>query len=69
MLFVFKNKNHFIANLEIHSQDTRQCANFHQPISNPTKYRKGIYYSGVRVYNNLPPHIKDISDNPKNFEL
>jgi hypothetical protein len=34
-----------------------------------TKYQKGIYCSGEAVYNNLPPHIKDISADPKNFEL
>jgi len=71
-LFCFlwsKNKNQFIANLEIHNVDTRQHTNFHQPTSNLTKYQKGIYHSEVRVYNNLPPHIKDISDDPKNFEL
>ena len=67
MLFVITN-NQFIANLEIHSVDTRQHTNFHQPTLNMTKYQNGIYYSGVRVYNNLPPHI-DIFDDPKNFEL
>jgi hypothetical protein len=69
MLFVIKNKNQFIVNPEIHCVDTRQHTNFHHPTSNLTKYQKGIYYSGVRVYNNLPPHIKDIADDPKNFEL
>ena len=69
MLFVIKNKDQFIAYLEICSVDTKQHTNFHQPTSNLTKYQKGIYYSGVRVYNNLPPHIKDISDDPKNFKL
>jgi hypothetical protein len=52
---------------EIHSVDTTQHTNLHQPISNVTKYHKGIYYSGEGVYSNLPPHIKDTSDDPKNF--
>jgi len=55
--------------MEIHNVVTRQHTNLHQPTSNLTKYQTGIYYSGVRVYNNLPPHIKDISDYPKSFEL
>ena len=54
---------------EIHTVDTTQHANLHQPISNLTKYQNGIYYSGEGVYNNLPPHIKDITHDPKNFEL
>ena len=69
MLFVIKNKNQFIANLEIHSVDTRQHTNFNRPTSNLTKYQKRIYYSEVTVYNNLIPRIKDTSDDPKNFEL
>jgi len=54
---------------EIHSADTTQDTKFHQPILNLTKYHTGIYYSVEGVYNNSPPHIKDISDDPKNFEL
>jgi len=65
MPFVIKNKNQFKGNSEIHSVDTRQHTNLHQPTLNLTKYQKGIYYSEVRVQNNLPPHIKDISDDPK----
>ena len=53
---------------EIHSVDTTQHTNLHQPTSNLTNYQKGFYYSGG-VYNNLPPNIKDISDDPKNFKL
>ena len=70
---VIKNNNQFIANSEIYSVDTRQHTNFHQPTSNLTKYRKGICYSRVTVYNNLPLQIKDIYiciyDDPTNFEL
>ena len=69
MLIVIKNRNQFLANLEIHSVDTRQHTNFYQHTSNLTTYQKRIYCSGVRVYNNLPPHIKDTFDDPKNFEL
>jgi hypothetical protein len=68
MLFVVKNNNKFLANSEIHGINTRQHNNLHQPLSNLTKYQKGIYYSGLKVYNNLPPHIKDTSDDLKKFE-
>jgi hypothetical protein len=29
----------------------------------------GIYYSGTKVYNNLPQHIKDVSDDIRRFEV
>jgi hypothetical protein len=67
MLFVIKSKNEFVVNSEIHSINTRHY-NLHQPISKLTKYQKVIYYSGLKVYNNLPPHIKDTSDDLKKFE-
>jgi hypothetical protein len=69
MMFITKNKNQFTVNSEIHNINTRQHTNLHQPTSNLARYQQGIYYSGVRVYNNLPSHMKQMSDDPKNFEL
>jgi len=69
MMFIIKNKNQFTLNSEIHNIHTRQHTNLHQPTSNLTGYQKEIYFSGVRVYNNLPSHIKQLSYDPKNFEL
>jgi hypothetical protein len=69
VMFIIKNKNQFTVNSEIHDINTRQNTNLHQPTSNLTGYQQGIYYSGVRVCNKLPPHIKQLSENPKNFEL
>jgi len=50
---------------EIHHIDIRQHANFHQPSMNLTKYQKGIYCLGVKVFNMLPFYIKMESDIPK----
>jgi hypothetical protein len=61
--------NQFIVNSEVYSINTTQHYNLHKPVSILTKYEEGIYYTGLRVYNNPPPHIKDTFDNPKNFEL
>ena len=32
------------------------------PTANLTVYQKGIYYSGIQIYNHLPTAIKDLSD-------
>ena len=66
---MIRNKNHFLVNSEIYHIDTRQHANFHQPSVNVTKYQKGVYYLGVKVYNMLPVYIKIEYDNPKKFKL
>jgi hypothetical protein len=34
-----------------------------------TKYQKGAYFSGIKVYNCLPTRIKQISGDVNKFEL
>jgi hypothetical protein len=68
IIFITKNGNKLIANSEIHGINTRQQNNLYQPLANLSKYQKGIYYLGTKVYNNLPQHIKDTSDYTKVFE-
>jgi hypothetical protein len=63
MLFLVKNKNLFIFFSENHTKSTRQTINFYQPITNFTVYQRGVHYMGIKIFNNLPPHIKDISSN------
>jgi hypothetical protein len=40
----------------------------HVPQATLTMYQKGVYYSGIRVFNGLPTDIKDISDSPVKFK-
>jgi hypothetical protein len=68
-MFIIKNKHQFTVNSEIHNINTRQHSNLHQPAPNLTGFKQGIYYSGMKIYNKLPPHIKQLSDNPMTFEL
>ena len=68
MLSVVKNKDFFILNSENHSKGTRQLNNLHHPITNLTIYQKEAHYMGIRIFNNLPPYIKEISHNIKKFE-
>jgi len=58
-----------MANSEIYHTDSRQHANFHQPSMNMTKYQKGVYYLGVKVFNMFPSDKKKESDNTKKFRL
>ena len=32
------------------------------PIANLTKFQKGVYYSGIKIFNNLPHGIKDLAN-------
>jgi len=68
-LFVVKNKNLFILNSENCTKSSRQFNHFYQPITNLTIYQMGVHYMGIKIFNNLPPYIKDISNNVRKFEM
>ena len=39
------------------------------PTTNLTIYQKGVYYSGIKIYNHLPTAIKDLSGDKNKFKL
>jgi hypothetical protein len=39
------------------------------PKTNLTKYQKGVYYTGIKLFNNLPPTIKSLNHDIKIFKL
>jgi len=43
--------------------------NFYQPITNFTVHQKGVHYMSIRIFNSLPPHIEDISNTVRKFEI
>ena len=66
LMFVVKNKDHFKMNLDIHSFNTRFNYDLHAPIANWAVFQKGVWYSGIKVYNHLPLTLKQQShDIPK----
>jgi len=67
MFFVVKNKNLFTLNSQNHTKITRQFNNFYHPITNLTVYQRGVHCMGIKIFNTLPPYIKDISNNAKKF--
>jgi hypothetical protein len=48
--------------------NTRQKYNFHLPSSNLSLYQKGVYFTGIKVNNNLPQSIKNLSNDTKQFK-
>jgi hypothetical protein len=36
--------------------------------SNLSLYQKGVYFTGIKVFNNLPQNIKNLSNNTKQFK-
>ena len=60
-IFVIKNKHLFYTNNQIHSTHTRFKTNLHPPTANLTKFQKAVYYSAIKIFNNLPHEIKDLA--------
>jgi hypothetical protein len=56
---------------DIHNRNTRQDYNFnlYQPSGHWPLYRKGAYYMGIRVLNNLLVFIKQFYNNSNDFKL
>ena len=69
LLFVNKYKDQFLSNSQVHKINTRQTFDLYVPTANLTIYQKGIYYSGIKIYNHLPTAIKDLSDDKNKFKL
>jgi ferric iron reductase protein FhuF len=55
-------------NLEVHNHDTTSANNFHLSITNLTKYQKGAYYTGIKIFNYLPNHIKNVANEIQVFK-
>jgi len=69
LLFVVNNIDEFTINSDVHSINTRHRTDLHHPLTKLTKYKKGVYYSGIKIFNYLPQSIKKLSWNMKNFKL
>jgi len=59
---VIKNKHLFYTNNQIHIIHTRFKTNLHPPTANLTKFQKGVYYSAIKIFNNLLHEIKDLAN-------
>jgi len=67
-IFVTKNKHLFHTNDQIHSVHTRFKTNLHPPTAHLTQFQKGVYFSAIKIFNNLPHDIKDLANKPMPFQ-
>jgi hypothetical protein len=65
----FKNKDQFLSNSLVHKTNTRQTFDMYVLTANLTMCQKGVYYSGIKIYNYLPTAIKDLSGDKNKFKL
>jgi hypothetical protein len=66
--FVVENLDIFQRNTNVHNVNTRCKYDLRMPNMNLIKYQKGVYYTGIKLFNNLPPTIKSLNHNIKVFK-
>jgi len=66
--FVSNNREQYFANSEIHIINTRHTSNLHLPRAHLNIYQKGVYYSGIKIFNSLPRDIKTCIYIPRTFK-
>jgi hypothetical protein len=65
MSFV-KNKDVFKTNSEFHNFSTRYNHDLRIPTANLTLLQHGVWYTGIKTYNQLPSTLKELpNDIPK----
>jgi hypothetical protein len=52
----------------MHTINTRQNNNLYVPAANLTVYQKGVYYSGIKIFNHLPTTLKNLSHDKNKFQ-
>jgi hypothetical protein len=52
----------YTPNSDIHTKNTRNKSNLFLPQTRLTKYQKGVYFAGIKIFNHLPQKIKKLSD-------
>jgi len=57
-IFSIKNEHLFYTNNQIHCIHTRFKTNLHPPTANLTKFQKGVHFSAIKIFNNLPHNIR-----------
>jgi hypothetical protein len=58
----------FTTNSDIHTKNTRNKSNLYVPQSRLTKYQKGAYFAGIKIFNHLPENIKKLSGDINKFK-
>ena len=57
MLFAVKNPYIYQTNMSVHGMNTRQQNKLHITLVRLSSMQRGIYYSSVKIFNQLPQNI------------
>ena len=55
----------FKSNSAVYPVNTRHCSDLYLPSTRLSRVQKGVYHTGTKVFNCLPPRIKSLSSDMK----
>jgi hypothetical protein len=62
LFVVYYNRDKFFIISEIHNTNTGHSSNIHLPLADLHIYQKRVYFSGIKIFNNLSFNINKFSD-------
>jgi len=68
MLFAVKNLNIYQTNSSVHDMNTRLQNKLHVPSVRLSSMGRGVYYSSVKIFNQLPQNIFKYCNNIHTFK-
>jgi hypothetical protein len=54
--------------MEFHSINTHHKLDLHVPLVNLSKVQKGVYYSGIKLFNSLPLSVTQVAHDLNKFK-
>jgi hypothetical protein len=67
--YVINNPEHFQTNSVIRCVNTRNKHHLHRPTANLTCFQKSTYYSGIKIFNNLPASLNSLMNKKAKFKI
>jgi hypothetical protein len=68
LMFVVKNRKFYLINNNIHHINTRQSGMLHVSSVRLSPVKRGMLYSSIMAFNELPQNIQKMSDNVNIFK-
>ena len=69
LMFVTTNRYFLKSNSDVHNLSTLYNSDLNLPRANLTIFQKGVFYSGIKMYNNIPQSLKELSHGVRRFRL
>jgi hypothetical protein len=59
--------DNYQTNSYIHTINTRRKNQLHRPVANLSSFQRGVFYSGLWIFNSLPSIILECQNNKSHF--